>query len=66
MHSYLRTNSRPGRDEDWLARVKEESARRVALAHYRGYEPQSPTKKLEPWGSGTEKRVVTLDKKLEE
>jgi hypothetical protein len=44
----------------------EESARRVAEAHSLGYEPQSPTKKLGPWGSGTEKRVVALDKMLEE
>lgn len=51
---------------DWLARAMEESARRVAEAHSPGYEPQSPTKKLGPWGSGTEKRVVTLDKMLED
>jgi hypothetical protein len=44
----------------------EESALRVAEAHSLGYEPQSPTKKLGPWGSGTEKRVVTLDKVLKD
>ncbi len=49
---------------DWLAMATEESARRVAEAHSPGYEPQSPTKKLGPWGSGTEKHVVTLDKML--
>jgi len=38
----------------WLARAKKESTRRVAEAHSPGYEPQSPTKKLGPWGSGTE------------
>jgi exonuclease 3'-5' domain-containing protein 1 len=51
---------------DWLAMAMEESARRVAEAHSLGYKPQSPTKKLGPWGSGTEKRVVALDKMLEE
>jgi len=44
----------------------EESALRVTEAHSPGYEPQSPTKKLGPWGPGTEKRVVTLDKMLED
>lgn len=51
---------------DWLARAMEENALRVAEAHSPGYEPQSPTKKLGPWGSGTGKRVVTLDKILED
>ncbi len=51
---------------DWLAMVTEESACRVAEAHSPGYEPQSPTEKLGPWGSGTEKHVVTLAKILEE
>jgi exonuclease 3'-5' domain-containing protein 1 len=51
---------------DWLGRVIEESVRRVAEAHSPSYEPQSPTKKLGPWGSGTERRGVTLDKMLEE
>ena len=44
----------------------EESALRVAKAHSPGYEPQSPTKKLGPWGSGTEKCIVTLDMMLED
>jgi len=39
----------------WLARAKKESARRVAEAHSPGYDPQSPTKKLGPWGSGIER-----------
>jgi exonuclease 3'-5' domain-containing protein 1 len=51
---------------DWLARVMEESARRVVEAHSPGYEPQSPTKKLGPWGSGIKGRRVTLDEMLEE
>jgi len=40
---------------NWLARAMKESARRVAEAHSPGYDPQSPTKKLGPWGSGTER-----------
>jgi exonuclease 3'-5' domain-containing protein 1 len=51
---------------DWLARATEESSRRVAEAHSPGYDPQSPTKKLGPWDSETEKRVGTLDEMLEE
>ena len=51
---------------DWLAKVIEESALRVAEALFPGYEPQSPTKKLGPWSSGTEKRGVTLDTMLED
>jgi hypothetical protein len=51
---------------DWLAMAMEESVRRAADAHSPGYDPQSPTKKLGPWGSGTEKRAVTLDEMLEE
>jgi exonuclease 3'-5' domain-containing protein 1 len=38
---------------DWLAMAMTESARRVAEAHSPGYNPQSPTKKLGPWGSET-------------
>jgi hypothetical protein len=47
---------------DWLAKAIEESARRVAEAQSPGYEPQSPTKKLGPWGSG----IVMLDEMLDE
>lgn len=38
----------------------------MAEAHSLGYEPQSSSKKLGPWGSGTERRVVTLDEMLDE
>jgi len=37
---------------DWRARAMEESARRVVEAHSRWYDPQSPAKRLGPWGSG--------------
>lgn len=46
---------------EWFNKAMEESMRRVADAHSPGYEPQSPTKKLGPWGSGTEKRIMTID-----
>ncbi|KAK2760163.1 hypothetical protein FQN54_002230 [Arachnomyces sp. PD_36] len=45
----------------WLTRVVEQSVRRVEEAHSPGYDPQSLGKKLGPWGSGTEKKVVTVD-----
>ena len=51
---------------NWFARVKQESERRVAEAHSPWCEPQSPAKKLGPWGSETERRVMTLDEMLDE
>ncbi|KAH7009812.1 ribonuclease H-like domain-containing protein [Ilyonectria destructans] len=51
---------------DWLARAKEESSRRVGEAHSPTYEPQSATKTLGPWGSGTGKRALSSDHILEE
>lgn len=45
--------------------VKKESVRLVATAYSPGYVPQSPKKNLEPWGSESRKRLVTLDKALE-
>lgn len=36
--------------DGWLAKAKEESARRADEAHAPGYDPQSPSKKLGPWG----------------
>ncbi|OBT59871.1 hypothetical protein VE03_10792 [Pseudogymnoascus sp. 23342-1-I1] len=50
---------------DWLSKAMEESRRRVADAYSPGYEPQSPTKKLGPWGSGS-KPTMTLDEILDE
>ncbi|KAK0721831.1 hypothetical protein B0T26DRAFT_749308 [Lasiosphaeria miniovina] len=55
---YLRRISR-----DWLAKAREESSRRATEAHSPEYEPESPTKRLEPWGSGN---VLSLDDWLEE
>lgn len=52
--------------DDWLAKAKEESSRRVSEAHSLAYEPQSPMKTLGPWGSGTGKRVLSLDDMLNE
>jgi exonuclease 3'-5' domain-containing protein 1 len=50
---------------DWLSKAMEESTRRVADAYSPGYDPQSPTKKLGPWGSGS-KPTMTLDEILDE
>ncbi|OBT60377.1 hypothetical protein VE03_10228 [Pseudogymnoascus sp. 23342-1-I1] len=52
-------------DRDWLTKAMEESTRRVADAYSPGFDPQSPTKKLGPWGSGA-KPTMTLDEMLEE
>lgn len=49
---------------DWLTKAVNESARRVAEAHGVGYEPQSESKKLGPWGAGGRKRRVTMDQLL--
>jgi len=43
----------------------EESERRMAEAHFPGYEPLWPTKKLRQWGSEIERRVVMLDEVLD-
>ena len=51
---------------DLLVKAKEESARHVANAKSPGYDPQSFTKTLGPWGSGTKKPAMTLDKMLQE
>ena len=51
--------------DDWLDKATTESARRVAEAHSSKYDPQAPTKKLGPWGSGNEKHFMTLDQCLE-
>jgi exonuclease 3'-5' domain-containing protein 1 len=53
-------------ESDWLANAMHESARRVAEAHSPGYDPQSPSKKLGPWGSGTDRRGMTLQTMFDE
>ena len=50
---------------DWFTKAVNESARRVVEAHGVGYEPQSESKKLGPWGAGGEKRRVTMDQMLD-
>jgi exonuclease 3'-5' domain-containing protein 1 len=50
---------------EWLFKSLEESTRRVAEAHAPGYDPQSASKKLGPWGSGQDKRVLTTDQWFE-
>ncbi|KAH8742804.1 ribonuclease H-like domain-containing protein [Diaporthe sp. PMI_573] len=51
---------------DWLAKAEEESTRRVDEAHAPTYEPQSATKTLGPWGSGTGQCVPSLDDVLDQ
>jgi hypothetical protein len=51
---------------DWLAKAKEQSVRCVVEAQAPEYDPQSPAKKLAPWGSGIEEREDALDRMLEE
>ncbi|KAL3584860.1 hypothetical protein FPOAC2_10286 [Fusarium poae] len=41
-------------DSRWMKKVMDESARRIVDACGPLYEPQSETKKLGPWGSGTD------------
>jgi exonuclease 3'-5' domain-containing protein 1 len=51
---------------DWYAKAMEQSALRVAEACSPGYEPQSASKKLGPWGSGIIRHVMTLDETVED
>jgi len=52
-------------EDDWLTKAMSESARRVVEAHADEYEPKSKSKKLGPWGTGGEKRRVTMDQMLD-
>jgi hypothetical protein len=49
----------------WMEKAIDESARRVADACGPAYEPQSESKKLGPWGSGLDKRILTMDEWLD-
>ncbi|OIW26865.1 hypothetical protein CONLIGDRAFT_646999 [Coniochaeta ligniaria NRRL 30616] len=53
-------------DSQWMQKVMDESARRVADACSPVYEPQSEKKKLGPWGTGLDKKELTMDEWLEE
>lgn len=46
---------------EWLTKAEEESERRVIQARSTEYDPQSEGKTLGPWGSGGEKRILTID-----
>ncbi|KAG8664598.1 hypothetical protein FPOAC2_13908 [Fusarium poae] len=48
-------------DSRWMKKVMDESARRIVDACGPLYEPQSETKKLGPWGSGLDKKLLTMD-----
>lgn len=54
-------------NSEWLVKAMQESANRVLEAQSLGYEPQSPAKKLGPWGAGAgdEKKVVSMEEMLE-
>jgi exonuclease 3'-5' domain-containing protein 1 len=50
---------------EWLTKAKEESKNRVTQARSAEYDPQSEGKKLGPWGSGGNKRILTMDQMCE-
>jgi exonuclease 3'-5' domain-containing protein 1 len=50
---------------EWLTKAKEESEHRVVQAQSPEYDPQSGEKKLGPWGSGDNKRILTIDQAFE-
>lgn len=47
--------------QEWLAKVREESHRRLAAARSPGYEPQSPEEAFGPWRSRTATRLNLED-----
>ncbi|KAF7553134.1 hypothetical protein G7Z17_g3844 [Cylindrodendrum hubeiense] len=48
-------------DSQWMEKAMAESAQRVIDACGSAYEPQSETKKLGPWGTGLDKKLLTID-----
>jgi hypothetical protein len=46
---------------EWLTKAKEESEYRVTQAQSPGHDPQCGGKKLGPWGSGGNERILTID-----
>ncbi|KAJ4353165.1 hypothetical protein N0V95_003594 [Ascochyta clinopodiicola] len=50
---------------EWLVKANEESERRVTQAQTPKYDPQSERKKLGPWGSGGNERILTIDQMCE-
>ena len=50
---------------EWLTKAKEESEHRVTQARSPEYDPQSEGKKLGPWGSGDNERILTIDQMCE-
>ncbi|KFA60417.1 hypothetical protein S40285_09017 [Stachybotrys chlorohalonatus IBT 40285] len=53
-------------DSQWMKKAMDESGRRVVEACGPAYKPQSEMKKLGPWGSGLEKRLLTMDEYLDQ
>jgi hypothetical protein len=44
----------------------DEGARRVAEACSPAYEPQSEAKRFGPWGTGSDKKLLTMDEWLDQ
>jgi exonuclease 3'-5' domain-containing protein 1 len=53
-------------DNKWMERAMDESARRVVDACGHAYKPQSEMKKFGPWGSGLDKKLLTMDEWLDQ
>ncbi|KFA76992.1 hypothetical protein S40288_10256 [Stachybotrys chartarum IBT 40288] len=52
-------------DNKWMERAMDESARRMVDACGLAYKPQSEMKKFGPWGSGLDKKLLTMDEWLD-
>jgi exonuclease 3'-5' domain-containing protein 1 len=51
---------------EWKQKAMDESARRIAEACSPAYEPQSEAKRLGPWGTGSDKKLLTSDECLDQ
>jgi exonuclease 3'-5' domain-containing protein 1 len=48
-------------NREWKQNAMDQSARRVVEAFSPAYEPQSEAKKFGPWGTGSDKKLLTMD-----
>jgi exonuclease 3'-5' domain-containing protein 1 len=51
---------------EWREKAMDQSARRVVEACNPAYNPQSEAKKLGPWGTGSDKKLLTMDDWLDQ